>query len=26
VTGKSVPMLAIFDTNTMTIRAYLRCD
>ena len=26
VTGKSVPMLAIFDTNTMTIRAYLRGD
>lgn len=26
MTGKRAPMLAIFDTNTMTIRALIRCD
>ena len=26
MTGKGAPMLAIFDTNTMTIKALIRCD
>lgn len=26
MTGKGAPLLAVFDTNTMTIRVLLRCD
>lgn len=26
MTGKGAPLLAIFDTNTMTIKALIRCD
>ena len=26
MTGRGVPLLAVFDTNTMTIRVLLRCD
>jgi hypothetical protein len=26
MTGKGAPLLAVFDTNTMAIRALLRCD